>query len=224
MCWARGLARPTRPCRSRWRALARVALARGDIKRQAESLATRANDLAAHDPSRSTEPLRVLGAVYAAEERFDDGEAILRRAIDQDRRMHGENSVEEARSLAQLANLLLRARRFAEALAPIEQASAIDQSRLGSTHPLIADDLCDLGLIYGGLERDADASRVLLCRSRLLDKSPAKETPRVAYAELDLAGILRAMGDSDAADAAFADAKRILDKAEEDERQREREI
>ena len=32
------------------------------------------------------------------------------------------------------------------------------------------------------------------------------------------------MGYNDAADAAFADAKRILDQAEEQERQREREI
>ena len=203
--------------------LARVALARGDLK-LAESLAVRAIALAARDPTHPTEPLRVLGAVYAATERFDDGEAVLRRAIEQDRRARGDNSLEMARNLAQLANLLLRARRFADALPPIEQAIAIDQARLGPAHPLIADDFCDLGLIYGGLERDTDASRTLIYAIGLLDQGSAKETSRVAYAELDLAGILRTMGYNDAADVAFADAKRILDQAEEEERQREREL
>jgi len=36
--------------------------------------------------------------------------------------------------------------------------------------------------------------------------------------------VLRAMGYAKEADTAFADAKRILDKAEEDDRQREREL
>jgi len=132
--------------------------------------------------------------------------------------------VETARSLAQLANLLLRAKRFADALPLAEQAIAIDQAKLGPIHPLIADDFCDLGLIYAGLNRDADAARMLAYAIGLLDQGSANDTSRMAYAELDLAGVLHTMGYNDAADAAFADGKRILDKAGLDEREHEREV
>jgi hypothetical protein len=46
----------------------------------------------------------------------------------------------------------------------------------------------------------------------------------MAYAEFDLAGVLRTLGDNKAADTAFADGKRILDDAGEDEREHEREL
>jgi tetratricopeptide (TPR) repeat protein len=203
--------------------LARLALARGDV-RLAATLASRANSVAARDPSRSTEPLRVLGAVYAAEQRFDAGEAMLRQALARDRRTHGDAGVETARSLAQLGNLLLRAKRFAKALPPIEEALAIDQANLGPTHPLIADDFCDLGLTYAGLNRDAEGTQVLAYAIGLLEQGSGRDTARLAYANLDLAGVLREMGYNDAADAAFAEGKRILDEAGHDEREHEREL
>jgi tetratricopeptide (TPR) repeat protein len=203
--------------------LARLALARGDVK-LAETLASRANAIAPRDPRRSSEPLRVLGAVYAVEQRFDQGEAVLRQAVTRDRRAHGDAGVETARSLAQLGNLLLHAKRFAEALPPIEQALAIDQAHLGPTHPLIADDFCDLGLTYAGLNRHADATRMLAYAIGLLEQGSGKDSSRLAYAALDLAGVLDTMGYNDAADAAFAEGKRILDEAGHDERQREREL
>jgi tetratricopeptide (TPR) repeat protein len=203
--------------------LARLALARGDV-RLADVLASRANSIAARDPSHSTEPLRVLGAVYAAEQRFGAGEAVLRQAVARDRRAHGDAGIETARSLAQLGNLLLHAKRFAEALPPIEQALAIDQANLGPTHPLIADDFCDLGLIYSGLNRDVEATRMLAYAMGLLEQGSGRDTSRSAYAYLDLAGVLRKMGYNDAADAAFAEGKRILDEAGHDEHEHEREL
>ena len=90
--------------------------------------------------------LRVLGAVLVAEERFDDGERVLRRALALDRA--GGDRLAIARSLAQLAKAYLRQKRFAEALPLIEEATSIDQDRLGAGHPLIAEDFHDLGLIY----------------------------------------------------------------------------
>jgi tetratricopeptide (TPR) repeat protein len=206
-----------------WAGLARIALARGDTK-LAEAWAVRADAIPTRNPARSTEPLRVLGAAYAAEQRFDDGERILRLALARDRHSHGDASPEAARSLAQLANLLLRAQQFDEALPMIEQAIAIDQSRLGPTHPLIADDFCDLGLIYAGLKRDEDARRVLSFAIDLLDEGAGGNDTRIAYAEIELATVLRRLGDKDAADAAADDAKHILDDAEHEERARERQI
>jgi tetratricopeptide (TPR) repeat protein len=204
-------------------ALARVAVARGDLA-AAEAWAGRANVIALRHPTAaSSEPLRTLGAVYGEEERFDEGERVLRAALARDRQARGgANSLDSARSLAQLANLLLRAKRFNEALPLIEQAIAIDQERLGPTHPLIADDFADLGLIYAGLGRDDAAADALYFAIDLLDRGSAEETTRLAYAELEIAPILRRLGQTDDANDAFKDAKRILDSAANDERQRER--
>jgi len=204
-------------------ALARIAVAHGEFDR-AERLAGHAHAVAAHDPGHLAEALRALGAGYAGEGRFAESEAVLRQAIALDRQAHGETGLETARSLAQLANLLLRAQRFDEALLPVEQALAIDQARLGRTHPLIADDLCDLGLIYAGLKRHEDAITTLADAMGLLEKAGASDSSRFAYAELDLAGVLRTTGYNKAADVTLADAKRILDKAEEDDGQRERNL
>jgi tetratricopeptide (TPR) repeat protein len=204
-------------------ALARIAVAHGEFER-AERLAGRAHAIAGRDPGRLAEALRALGAAYAGEQRFAAGEALLRQAIALDRQAHGETGPETARSLAQLANLLLRAQRFDEALLPIEQALAIDQARLGPGHPLIADDFCDLGLIYAGVKREEDAIMMFAYAMRMLAKAGARDSSRFAYAELDLAGVLRTLGYNEAADVSLADARRILDKAKEDDRQREREL
>jgi tetratricopeptide (TPR) repeat protein len=211
-------------------ALARIALARGDLQ-AAESWAHQSQAIAARRPaaatsptSTSTEPLRVLGAIDAAEQRFDDGEKVLRDAIARDRQYHGVDSLEMARSLAQLANLLLRAQHFDKALPLIEQAIAIDQDKLGETHPLIADDYADLGLIYAGLGRDDAAGDALYFAIDLLESGSNEESARLGYAELEIAPILRRLGQTEDADAAFKDAKHILDKAADDERQRERQI
>jgi tetratricopeptide (TPR) repeat protein len=203
-------------------ALARVALGRGDAA-AAETWAGRAT-VTAGRRLPSSEPLRVLGAVYAEEQRFAEGEQVLRAALAHDRQARGANSLDTARTLAQLANLLLRAKRFDEALPLIEQAIAIDQERLAATHPMIADDFADLGLIYVGLGRDNAAADALYFAIDLLNHGSAEESTRLAYAELEIAPILRRLGQTEDADAAFKDAKRILDAAENDERQREREI
>lgn len=204
--------------------LARIALARGDLP-AAESWAKRAVAIADRHPAVTTsEPLRALGAVYAAEDRFDDGEKLLRTAIARDRQRGVADSPELARSLAQLANLLLRAQHFSDALPILEQAIVIDQDRLGANHPLIADDFADLGLIYAGLGRDDDASQALYYAIDLLDNGSSEESTRLAYAELDIAPVLRRLGQNDDAEAAFKDARQILDRAADEERQRERQI
>jgi tetratricopeptide (TPR) repeat protein len=190
----------------------------------AETWADRATAIAARHPSSvSSEPWRALGAVYATQDRFAEGEKVLRAALARDRAAAGDG-FETARSLAQLANLLLRAKRFDAALPPIEQATAIDQQQLGATHPLIADDFTDLGLIYAGIGRDAAAGVALCYALDLLERGAHEDTPRVAYVELGLAPVLRRLGYADDAKTAFDDAKRILDAAAKDERKRDRQI
>src|SRR6266852_4021265 len=134
--------------------LARIALARGDTK-PAEDWAGRAVAIARRNPhGRSAEPLRTLGAVLVAEERFEEAEPVLAEALAQDRRQHGVDGADTARSLAQLANLYLRQGKAGDALPLLQEAAATDRRRLGPTHPFIADDLHDLGLAYDALRRD----------------------------------------------------------------------
>jgi tetratricopeptide (TPR) repeat protein len=202
--------------------LARIALARGDVK-PAEAWALHALDIARRNRhGRSAEPLRTLGAVLTAEQRFEEAQSVLAEALAQDQRQHGPGGVDTARSLSQLANLYLRQGRAKDALPLLEEAAAIDQSRLGATHPLIADDLHDLGLAYAALHR-ADAARAAFTAAiNVLERGTGKETPRVAYAELELSRLDRQAGNAAAADAAFKDARRILNKAEAEEHKRER--
>jgi tetratricopeptide (TPR) repeat protein len=204
-------------------ALARVALARGNAA-EAEKSARRAVEIASRNPHRrSTEPLRALGAALAAQEHFAEAAEVLQEAVAEDRHHHGPDGA-TARSLAQLANAELRAHRFAEALPLIQQAAAIDQERLGAAHPFIADDLFDLGLVYDGLKRTAEARRAFATALAVLERGAGRETPRAAYVELEIARIDRQDGKEAEADAASRDAKRILYKAEDEERRRERRI
>jgi hypothetical protein len=204
--------------------LARVALARGDAK-PAEAWATRALAIARRSPhGRLAEPLRALGAVLTAEDRFAEAARVLAQALAQDRKARGADGGDTARSLSQLANLYLRQGKAGDALPLLEEAAAIDQSRLGPTHPFIADDLHDLGLVYDALHRGEDARRAFSAAIGVLDRGAGRETPRVAYAELELSRLYRQAGKTAAADAAFKDARRILNKAEAEERKRERNL
>jgi hypothetical protein len=201
---------------------ARLALARGETA-PAEAFARRAVAIAQHNPQyRSTAPLQALAAVLIAEERFAAAEQPIAEALAQDRRRHGDDAIETARSLSLFAHLRLRQGRPRDALPQIETAAAIDQRRLASTHPFIADDFYDLGLVYVALKREAAARHAFLAARDVLERGAGRETPRVAYVELELAHLYRRLGEDKEADAAFRDARRILNKAEAEEHRRER--
>src|SRR4029077_10408738 len=99
-----------------------------------------------------------------------------------------------------------------------------DQSRLGATHPFIADDLHDLGLAYDALSRSDETRSACKAALGILERGAGRETPRVAYVELELSRLYRQAGKDAAADAAFKDARRILNKSEAEERRRERNV
>lgn len=202
---------------------ARVALARGD-KAQAEAWARRAVEMSRHNPHRrSTEALRALGAVLTAEDKFSEAEPVLHEALTQDREQHGEGA-DTARSLAQLGHLYWREEQPEKALPLIEEAVAIDQARLGAMHPFVADDFFDLALVYDALKRDDAALRALQAALDILERGVGRETVRVAYVEIELSRLYRERDQETEADAAFRDARRILNKAEAEEHKREREV
>ena len=205
-------------------ALARIALAGGDSS-AAEAWGERAVAIAAKNPhQRATEPFLALAAVRAGQERFAEGEKLLQDALALDRGHYGPEGPAVARGLSQLGNLYLRQKRYDEALSMLEQAVTIDQRTLAPAHPLIADDFYDLGLVFDAMKRPDQARKSLASAVKLLESGTEKDSLRLAYAERELARVLRATGKTAEADAASAEAKRLLDKAEDEERDRERQI
>ncbi len=198
---------------------ARIALARGD-KSDARKWAEAA--IAIDDKSEAgprSDRLRVLGAVLMSEGRFADSERVLRRALALDR-ADGDR-LATARSLAQLGKAYLRQKRYGEALPPIEEATAIDQRRLGASHPLIAEDFHDIGSIYLATGRAADAAMAFHTAIGLLERGAGRDTPALAYIELDLARAEHSLGHEDQAQSLFGAAHRILDTVRDEERERQ---
>jgi tetratricopeptide (TPR) repeat protein len=204
--------------------LARIAIARGDSQ-AAESWAEQAVAIASRNQhQRATEPLLALAAVRAAQERFADSERLIEDALSRDREHYGTEGAAVARDLSQLGNLQLRQKRYADALPLLEQAGTIDQRALAPAHPLVADDFYDLGLALDGLKRSDQARKSVAFAIKLLEYGTEKHSLRLAYAQRELARMLRVAGNTDEADAASAEAKRILNKAQDEERDRERQI
>jgi tetratricopeptide (TPR) repeat protein len=216
---------PDHPARAAvFAGLARIAMARGDSQ-VGEFWAEQAVAIAVKNQhQRATEPLLALAAVRAAQERFSDSERLIQDALARDRKHYGSEGAAVARDLSQLGNLYLRQKRHAEALPMLEQAAAIDQRALAPAHPFVADDFYDLGLAFDALKRSDQARRSVAFAIKLLDGGTEKDSLRVGYAQRELARMLRTAGKTDEADAASAESKRILNKAEDEERDRERQL
>jgi hypothetical protein len=78
--------------------------------------------------------------------------------------------------------------------------------------------------VLDGLKRPEAARKAFSAAVRVFEAGEAKETPRAAYAERELARMLRGLGKSEEADEAAKDSRRILKRAETEERDRERQI
>ncbi len=199
---------------------ARIALARGDddaARNWAEqAIAIDKQDGGAPHGDR----LRVQGEVLVAEGAFADGERALREALALDRA--AGDRLATARDLAGLGNAYLRQQRFSDALPAIEEAAWIDQGHLGAAHPLVAEDFHTLGQAYLALDRPADAAKALHTAIDVLERGAGRDTPALAYTELDLARAEHALGHDDKAEALFNNARRVLNGAEDEERDRQR--
>ncbi len=201
---------------------ARIALARGDDDRARKWAEEAVAIDKKNDKAPQSDRLRVLGAVLASEGRFEDSERALRRALARDRATG--DPLATARSLAQLGDAYLRQKRYAEALPLVEEAALLDEDHLGPTHTLIAEDFHDLGLIYLATNRSADAAKVLRTAIDLLERGAGRGTPTLAYVQLDLARAEHALGHEKKAQSLFTDARRILNAAEDEERDRQRQV
>ena len=198
---------------------ARIALARGDIDR-ALKWVEQAIAIDKKDGSGKSDRLRIYGAVLVAQAKFAEGERVLQEALAIDRARN--DRLASARSLSALANAFLRQKRFAEALPLIEEATLLDQTCLGPTQPLIAEDFHDLGLVYLGSDRVADAAKAFHIAIGVLERGDGRDTPSLAYIMIDLAHAEHIQGHEDKAQSLFTAARRILNIAEDEERDRQR--
>ena len=198
---------------------ARIALARGDVD-EARKWAEEAVDIDKKNATPRSAPLRVLGAALAAQKRFDESEGVLRQALALARA--DGNQFETARSLVALAGVDLKQKRFADALPLIEEAALIDQTNLGPTQPLIAEDFHDLGLIYLETNRPELAAKAFQSAIDLLERGAGRNTPTLAYIQLDLARAEHMLGQDEKSRSLFTAARRILNTAEDEERDRQR--
>jgi tetratricopeptide (TPR) repeat protein len=198
---------------------ARIALARGD-KGDARKWAEEAVEIDKKSGTPQSAHLRVLGAVLVAQNQFDESEGLLRQALALARA--DGNQFETARSLAALSDIDLKQKRFDEALPLIEEAVLIDQTNLGPTHPLIAEDFHHLGLIYLAVKRPTLAAKTFESAIALLDRGAGRNTPTLAYIQLDLARAEHILGHVEKSRSLFTAARRILNAAEDEERDRQR--
>lgn len=198
---------------------ARIALARGDTDR-ALKWAEQAIAIDKESGGTESDRLRIYGAALVAQAKFAKGERVLQEALAIDRARN--DRLASARSLAALAHAFLRQKRFAEALPLIEEATLIDQTCLGPTQPLIAEDFHDLGLDYLASDRAADAAKAFHTAIGVLERGDGRDTPSLAYIMLDLAHAEHVGGHEDKAQSLFTAARRILNNAEDEERDRQR--
>jgi tetratricopeptide (TPR) repeat protein len=198
---------------------ARIALARGDVDRALKRV-EQAIAIDKKGGSTESDRLRIYGTVLVAQAKFAEGERALQEALAIDRTRN--DRLTSARSLAALAHAFLRQKRFAEALPLIEEATLLDQTCLGPTHPLIAEDFHDLGLVYLGSDRAADAAKAFHTAIGVLERGDGRGTPSLAYIMLDLAHAEHVQGREDKAQSLFTAARQILNIAEDEERDRQR--
>lgn len=198
---------------------ARIALARGDVDR-ALKWVEQAIAIDKKGGGTESDRLRIYGAILVAQAKFAEGERVLWEALAIDRARN--DRLASARSLAALAHAFLRQKRFVEALPLIEESTLLNQTCLGPTHPLIAEDFHDLGLVYLGLDRAADAAKAFHTAIGGLERGDGRDTPSLAYIMLDLAHAEQVQGHEDKAQSLFTAARRILNNAEDEERDRQR--
>ena len=120
------------------------------------------------------------------------------------------------------ATLYLRQKRYGDALPLIEEAASIDQDQLGR-HP--SADRRGFPRSRPDLSRDQSRRRcakVLRTAIDILERGAGRGTPTLGYVELDLARAEHALGHEDKARSLFNDARRILNAAEDEERDRQR--
>jgi tetratricopeptide (TPR) repeat protein len=133
--------------------------------------------------------------------RLAEAEPLMRRALAIDEQSYGAEHPEVASDLNDLAQLLQDTNRLAEAEPLMRRALAIDEQSCGAEHPNVARDLNNLAQLLQATNRLAEAEPLMrryVVNFLRFTQSTRHVHPHLPAAMGNYAGLLRAMGSSDA--------------------------
>ena len=168
----------------------------------------RVEELAAQ-PIVQAQMLDALGRVNHQLGRFDDAEAMLRRALKLRRSQYGDNHADVAATLKNLSSVVRQRDRGAEALQLSGEALAIQRRVLGAKHPEVALTLSDVAT----LTDDAAVAESLYRTARDIQRAAfGSEHLAIATTNFGLAGILRSRGADAEAEALLRESLAIRER------------
>jgi serine/threonine-protein kinase len=154
----------------------------------------------AGQPLVQAQMLDALGRVNDQMGRFDEGERMLRRALQLRRSRLGESHLDVATSLNNLGTLIRQRGQRAEAVRLHREALAIQERALGPRHPEVALTLTKLAVVT----TDAAAAESLFRAARGIQRAAFGAENRVIInTNVLLADLLRGRGAYDEAEALF---------------------
>ena len=164
---------------------------------EAESYLRRAVELHSRlpdaDPGERLRALDALGAVYVARGDLARAEPILREALGRADAMLGDDHEGLGPYLNQLALVLFKRKRFAEAEPVLARLVAIKR-RLGDEHPEVASVVANLALVHEALQRYDSAETLWRCALVIRQKSLPDDSPAVTMAREHLADMCATNG------------------------------
>jgi tetratricopeptide (TPR) repeat protein len=164
---------------------------------EAESYLRRAVELHARlpdaDPAERLRALDALGAVYAARGDLARAEPVLREALGRADALLGDEHDDLGPYLNQLAHVLFKRKRYAEAEPVLARLVAIKR-RMGDEHPEVASVVANLALVHEALQRYDSAETLWRCALVIREQSLPDDSPAVSMAREHLADMCATNG------------------------------
>ena len=164
---------------------------------EAESYLRRAVELHSRlpdaDPAERLRALDALGAVYVARGDLARAEPVLREALGRADALLGDEHDDLGPYLNQLAHVLFKRKRYAEAEPVLARLVAIKR-RLGDEHPEVASVVANLALVHEALQRYDSAETLWRCALVIRERSLPDDSPAVSMAREHLADMCAANG------------------------------
>ena len=157
-----------------------------------------------------------LGDVYGLLGRFDDGERMLKQALDLFDRSFGQNAEAAPnydKMLNDLGNLYLDAGRLPDAEAAMRRSLAITRARNGEVHPNVAATMGNLATVLEHEARYAEAEKLYQQTLQVYERIYGPNHPTTAIGLNNLADVYSAQGRNEAAAALQERVLAIYEKA-----------
>lgn len=149
-----------------------------------------------------------LAMLYLATDRYEHAVSALSHALEVDERALGARSLAAARDRHYLGITYRERMRLSLAADELTRALSLKQSLLGNAHPAVADLMADLAATLQ-LKGDADAALVLQKQALALDAAHASDIETDSANFNNVASLLFARGDAQAAVEHFEQALRV---------------